>query len=470
MIKKTTLLIVFIAVFTTIASATSSITQGNYRWRNDDGSIENATAQADENVDINSAKDINIRLRVELYTNDTDTVEYTAMELYYSIDSTNWTQITNDGNNEFQLSLSTYYDESDTINDMLSNSEVQPHGGGFTIESTVSKAFTFYPEKSYEVEYCIKATSNAVVGTTYQFAVENGLNYTTYPELTIVSSNLSVNPSLKGVSNSPGTTTPFLVTSNTNWTISDNATWLNTSKNSGSGNDSFTATYTENTLPNSRNATITVAASGVPDVELLVIQSGSPVPLNTIVHNATITNGQTECYNATSTIIVAGSGTTVDILSGGQATFIAGQKIFFEPGFLAHAGSYCHGYITETADYCRQPPPLVSVQNPTEEEVKEEEVEEEKKVGRFPEFLIDDDAEVNIYPNPTLGKFTIDFTVNETTADIMLMNLHGNSVYETRCENENKKSIDISHLPGGMYIIVIKSNNQIFTKKIIKNY
>ena len=77
---------------------------------------------------------------------------------------------------------------------------------------------------------------------------------------------------------------------------------------------------------------------------------------------------------------------------------------------------------------------------------------------------------VKIYPNPTLGKFTIDFMGRNTTADIILMNFQGNRVLETRCEDQNKKVIDIGHVPGGMYMIVIKSQSQIITKKIIKNY
>jgi len=260
--KKTILFFLMTIVFTIIASANTSITTGNYRWRNDNGSIENATARADENVNSTTVKEANIRLRVELYNCETDPSQhYNNLGLYYSTDSTNWTHITNDGNNEFQLSLSPYYNESDTINDMLTNSEGQLHGGGFAIESTATKAFTFYFEESYEFEYCIKATSNAVVDTTYQFAVMHGdtaFSGSIYPELTIVSSSLNVSPSYKSVSSSPGTTTPFSITSNTTWTISDNAPWLTTSINSGSGNDSFTATYTENTSPDTRIATITI--------------------------------------------------------------------------------------------------------------------------------------------------------------------------------------------------------------------
>ncbi len=352
LMKKTILLFVFTSLFATTAIANGSITQGNYRWRNDDGNMENATAKADENVNSTVLKETNVRLRVGIGNYDVGDGEE-DLGLYYSTDSTIWTHITNDTNNHFQLSLSSYFDESDTINDLLANGSLS-HGGGFTIESTVSKSFTLYENTSAEFEYCIKATSNADLDSTYLFAViedGGGYGYNTLPKLTMVSPSLNVSPPSKVVPSSPGITTSFSITSNTNWTISDDAAWLITSLNSGSGDDSFTASYTENTLPTSRMATITVEASGVPDVEVTVTQSGSSVPFHTIVHNVTISNGQTECYEATSTIIVAGSGTTVDILSGGQATFIAGQNIFWHAGFYAHSGSNCHGYITESGDY-----------------------------------------------------------------------------------------------------------------------
>ena len=183
------------------------------------------------------------------------------------------------------------------------------------------------------------------------------------------------------------------------------------------------------------------------------------IPNSRTVENITIIDGQTECYDATSTITVAGSGTTVDILSGGEATFIAGERIRWKPGFHAHEGSYGHGYITETGEYCDEQQPMVAVQTPAEEEA-----------DIIPELFVDEDVGVKIYPNPTLGKFTIDFIGKTTAADIILMDFKGNRVLEIRCEDQNKKVIDIGHVPGGMYIIVIKTQSQIITKKIIKNY
>lgn len=184
------------------------------------------------------------------------------------------------------------------------------------------------------------------------------------------------------------------------------------------------------------------------------------IPSNVSVQNKTFNNGQNECYNATSTITIAGSGTTVDLNSGSEATFIAGQNIFFKPGFHAYNGSYGHAYITTTGEYCNQQQTMLAVQDPPETVITTTE-----------ESSIEETAKgINIYPNPTTGNFTIDFMGEATTADIMLLNLQGNKFIETKCRDQIKQEIDIGHLPMGMYIIVIKTEEKIITKKIIKNY
>lgn len=173
------------------------------------------------------------------------------------------------------------------------------------------------------------------------------------------------------------------------------------------------------------------------------------------IQNETITDGNQECYNATSIITVAGSGTTVDIQSGGEATFIAGETIYLMPGFHSHSGSTTHAYITTTGDYCSSQQSMVA--NPD-------------IVYDLPEIIADEEARVNIYPNPTTGNFTIDFKGVETTADILLLNFQGNRLIEKRCKEQLKIELNITHLPPGMYIVVIKAKTELITKKIIKNY
>jgi hypothetical protein len=186
------------------------------------------------------------------------------------------------------------------------------------------------------------------------------------------------------------------------------------------------------------------------------------VPTNFVLQNAVINSPQTVCYDATNTITVAGSGTTVVVNSGGEATFIAGNKIIFNPGFTSHLGSYSNAYITTTGDYCSQQPPMMA-QTPME---TEESLIADAKEMVFEE--VDLQREINIYPNPTTGKFIIDFMGKETTANIVLMNFQGNQFCNTDCNNQATKEIDVEYLPSGVYVIVIKAEIQVITKKLIK--
>ncbi len=185
------------------------------------------------------------------------------------------------------------------------------------------------------------------------------------------------------------------------------------------------------------------------------------VPANNIIQDIAITNGQAECYNATSIITVAGAGTTVDINSGGEAIFIAGEKVSFEPGFSAHSGSYVQAYITTSGEYCNQQQSMMANNiNILETGAK--------AITTKDLFDNNEQLHINIYPNPTTGNFTIDFMGAETTAEIMVLNFLGNKVLQTQCTNQIKADFDISNLPHGMYVVVIKTQLQVITKRIVK--
>ncbi len=142
-----------------------------------------------------------------------------------------------------------------------------------------------------------------------------------------------------------------------------------------------------------------------------------------------------------------------------MATFIAGNKIVFGVGFSSYEGSYCDAHITQNSDYCQQQPTMPA--NPGSG------LESGEKTASI--FKTDDsELSLRIYPNPTTGQFTIDFMGDETTADIMVLNFQGNRVSKTRCDNQTSADIDISHLSKGMYIIFIKTTENVITRKILR--
>lgn len=180
------------------------------------------------------------------------------------------------------------------------------------------------------------------------------------------------------------------------------------------------------------------------------------VSTNLIVDDETIANTESECYNASNTITVPGTETSIVVETGGQAEFIAANNIIFKPGFVAQNDSYVHAYISTA--YCgSMAAPLVAV-------TEEVEVEEDAL-----DSFEDDPENIMLYPNPTLDRFKLDFMGEPFVADIMLLNFQGKPVMEAKTMGENIVEIDISTLPRGVYVVVIKSNEEFVTKRVVKN-
>jgi hypothetical protein len=85
----------------------------------------------------------------------------------------------------------------------------------------------------------------------------------------------SIDPGNYDVSYEAGDAT-FNISSNTSWTISDDADWFTVSPISGNDNGSIILTFTANTMGSSRVATITISGTGVNSQIVTVTQSGNP--------------------------------------------------------------------------------------------------------------------------------------------------------------------------------------------------
>jgi uncharacterized protein (TIGR02145 family) len=89
-------------------------------------------------------------------------------------------------------------------------------------------------------------------------------------------SQLNVTPENQDVTHNAGTNT-FEVTSNLDWTVSENESWLTVSPNGGNNNGTITVGYLSNFGLQPRTGQITVTADGgSPEVIVTVTQSGTP--------------------------------------------------------------------------------------------------------------------------------------------------------------------------------------------------
>ncbi len=77
----------------------------------------------------------------------------------------------------------------------------------------------------------------------------------------------------------------------------------------------------------------------------------------------------------------------------------------------------------------------------------------------------DSDA-VLIFPNPSNGSFTVEFSRPIDILEVRLTDMIGNIVFQTQISNQNK--INIDNLPSGAYILtIIKKDNIATIRKII---
>ena len=113
---------------------------------------------------------------------------------------------------------------------------------------------------------------------------------------------LSVSPTLLSFTPS-GEQKTFAVTSNTEWAVSSNASWLTVSPVSGSNNGTVMVTTSANTATSQRTATLTVSGTGITAQTINITQDGIPViPVTSVVLNysaADLTAGETLQLTAT---------------------------------------------------------------------------------------------------------------------------------------------------------------------------
>lgn len=78
------------------------------------------------------------------------------------------------------------------------------------------------------------------------------------------------------------------------------------------------------------------------------------------------------------------------------------------------------------------------------------------------------DNPYTIYPNPTIGHFTLNFETNISKLEIQILSQTGKLIKEINGENTSSQDINISELSAGFYMVKILGDNKISIEKIIK--
>ncbi len=200
-----------------------------------------------------------------------------------------------------------------------------------------------------------------------------------------------------------------------------------------------------------------VIRSNPPDIGAYEFTLAPVVPADITV-SGTVASGQTNCYNATDTITVAGTPLTFTVQSDGSATFIAGQKISFKPATTVAEGGYMHGYITLTNEYCTNPtPPMVS------------NLSQASGVSEVMPGMQEGQG-VHVYPNPTAGNFTIETrgSGKSLITKVDIYSMSGGKIASENFDAMIKHEFSVPGLKPGMYFIQVISGDHAETVKLIK--
>jgi len=181
-------------------------------------------------------------------------------------------------------------------------------------------------------------------------------------------------------------------------------------------------------------------------------------PATRTVTNVIVASGETKCYNASQVITVAGNGTLFFVLSGGNATFIAGQKILFLPSTTIQPGGYMHGYIAPTGPWCVTPS-MPTVAMPVDA------LPADDMPG------LNEESGFKIFPNPTTGKFTLELQgeIQAGNVSVELYGILGEKMMTTSLNGKSRHEFSLSGKPAGVYFIRIITGNKSEIVKVLKN-
>lgn len=139
----------------------------------------------------------------------------------------------------------------------------------------------------------------------------------------------------------------------------------------------------------------------------------------------------------------------VNVLSGQDINFTAGNYIELNPGFYATDGSKFYAYIAGCdnpvcydADYLRLAPG-----EPEEEQVSDE---------------------ITLFPNPTHGQVTLTSGAFDGQTVVQLKDHTGRLLSEIKGSSGTTFELDLSGFSNGMYFIHILNGNEVSIRKVIK--
>jgi photosystem II stability/assembly factor-like uncharacterized protein len=177
------------------------------------------------------------------------------------------------------------------------------------------------------------------------------------------------------------------------------------------------------------------------------------------ISNHTLSDGETQCFNAYDTIIVAGS-SVVTFARGSSAELIAGKSIRFLPGFYAEFGSFMYTHITSDSTFCNGSSGSLVVDQTAMKSTIE-------KLSPEKQTINPGEKSVKVYPNPNNGQFNLELINFEGPSKITLINTLGVIVFRRTVNNSDLSEFELTNLCKGLYFVNIKNGDTVKTCKMV---
>ena len=185
-----------------------------------------------------------------------------------------------------------------------------------------------------------------------------------------------------------------------------------------------------------------------------------------------LNQGEDQCFDATETIVLAGSGTAFIVEDGTGVDLVAGNNILMLPGTHVQQGGYLYARIAESADdFCNLPKSMLA----TSEALQKPDQHPDNGAKNGAEDIIlptpENDAEplVKIYPNPTTGHFTLELlnTDQNTEANVWIYGMQGGLIHHDTFATQYTTSFDLSGRQAGVYYVRVMTSGRVETVKLL---
>ncbi len=256
---------------------------------------------------------------------------------------------------------------------------------------------------------------------------------------------LSVTPSNRSVAASAGTTS-FSITSNSNWSVSCNATWC-TVPSGGTGNSTLDVDFDANPTLVQRVANIIVTVSGLPAQTVTVTQAGAAATLAVSPSSQNVSQiAGVANFNVTSntswTATSDAQWCTVTPAGNGNGTLVA----TYSTNSVTSART-----ATISITVSGLPAQIVTV------------VQAASTVGV-------DETElqmVTVYPNPSNGKFKVTFSKSRENIEVSILDISGKIITTANVTESGEMDFDLSSASRGYYFVRIKTATGTTVKRIV---